>query len=188
MTESGRAMAETLINVREAAGSKLDDDSLPNNGTDIVADILPCEPVTTILENSDPPVETIKYPASNSFATNSKFDVERPSLHTLGDKISQSKDNIFPDEPSWLDGLLHGEMEIISETETENESRKDNSESKANKNFLYCYISDTGNECNDQNDAEVDIDKTVCYLVCCRLGKLRIHRFYDIAMPPHCSQ
>ena len=165
-------MAETLVNLRESAGLKVGV-SLQNSDADVEAGIMSFRSEYDTSQKSITPDIARNATTNTSFASSCNLPAKRTSFLTTDNQILQSN-SVAEDEPSWLEGLLHEEMDIDSEKEIECEKRKNNSSIKSNKNFLYCYITDTGNESNDQNNAEIDIEKSVCYLICCLLGKLNL--------------
>ena len=164
-------MAEILIKVRASAGSTVGG-SLQNSDLDIGHSNLSSKSEDITSETNISPEKPKDSTTDTSFPTNCNLPTKRTSFLTSDSQILQST-NVAEDEPSWLEGLLHGEMEINSEKEIECKERKSNSSKTTNK-LLYCYITDTGNESNDQNSAEIDIEKSVCYLICCLLGKLNL--------------
>ena len=178
MTESGRRMAEILIKVRESAGSTVGG-SLQNIDHDIGASVISFRSEDDTSEKNNNPDKIKNGTTEASFTTSFNLPAKRTSFLTSDRQIHQSN-NIPEDEPSWLEGLLNGEMEINSEKEINCNKRKNTSSKTTNKKFLYCYITDTGNESNDQNNAEIDIEKSVCYLICCLLGKLNLGAFLGV--------
>ena len=166
LTESGRKMAENLIKVREtaeiqASSSELVDNSYPTSSIPNVGSKVDLSPSKTAQPdiNSDDSME--------SKSCNSRTRLSKNA--STQSKLSTTQDNITFDDPSWLEGLLNDEIEISSSTSKHSASKI--SLHKRNKELLYCYITDKGHESNDQNDAEVDIDNGVSYLVGCILGK-----------------
>ena len=164
-------MAETLINARETAGLKINN-SLRNSDTENGSRIPSFRTEDEASKKSITPERILNATTDRSFATSSNSAAIPTSFVNSSSEISQSN-NIAVDDPSWLEGLLNEEMEINSEKEIGCEEIK-KSRSHTNKTFMYCYITDTGTESNDQNDAEIDIEKSVCYLVGCLLGKLSL--------------
>ena len=167
LTESGRKMAENLIKVREtaeiqASSSELVDNSYPTSSIPNVGSKVDLSPSKTAQPdiNSDDSME--------SKSCNSRTRLSKNA--STQSKLSTTQDNITSfDDPSWLEGLLNDEIEISSSTSKHPAAKT--SLYTRNKEFRYCYITDKGHESNDQNDAEVDIDNGVSYLVGCILGK-----------------
>lgn len=134
-------MAEDLIKVREAA-------EIEGNSSEL---------------NNDALTETESYVSVSSIPTS---DHASP-ISNLG--TNKDKSTTSFDDPSWLEGLFHGEIEISSSS---NKNIVTNGPLQTgNCDLIYCYITDKGQESSDQNDAEVDIDNGVSYLAACVLGK-----------------
>ena len=160
-------MAENLINVRENAEIQASSSQLVDNSY-----------VTSCIPNVGSKVD-------HSFSKTAQPDINTDdSMESKGcdsgtllsknasiqSKLRTTQGNITSfDDPSWLEGLLNDEIEIS--TSTSKHSGTKTSLYTRNKELRYCYITDKGHESNDQNDAEVDIDNGVSYLVGCLLGK-----------------
>ena len=160
-------MAENLIKVREtaeiqASSSELVDNSyptssIPNFGSKV--DLSPSKIAQPDINTDD---------SMESKSCNSRTRLSKNA--STQSKLSTTQDNITSfDDPSWLEGLLNDEIEIS--TSTSKHSAPKTSLYTRNKELRYCYITEKGHESNDQNDAEVDIDNGVSYLVGCLLGK-----------------
>ena len=160
-------MAENLIKVRETAEIQASSSELVNNS--YVTSSIP-----NVGSKDDPSSSKTTQPYINidnsmeNYICNSRTSLSK-NVSTQS-KLSTTPDNITSfDDPSWLEGLLNDEIEISSGT-SKNSAAK-TSVCTRNKELRYCYITDKGHESNDQNDAEVDIDNGVSYLVGCILGK-----------------
>ena len=167
LTESGRKMAENLINVRETAEIQASSSDLVDNsyGTSSIPNVGSKVNVSSS-KTTQPDINTDDSMESKS-CDSRKFLSKNPSTQS---KLRTTQGNITSfDDPSWLDGLLNDEIEIS--TSTSKHSAPKTSLYTRNKELRYCYITDKGHESNDQNDAEVDIDNGVSYLVGCLLGK-----------------
>ena len=156
-------MAEDLIKVRENA-------EIHGNSQEFAKDLyhsISTESIGSAIDNS---IDKSKRHLSHDNSTNrNSYDILKENAQTTSNNnTNQSNDVISFDDPSWLEGLQE-EMEIIS---TSNENYGTNAPIQQNKlDLRYCYVTDRGKESNDQNDAEVDIDNGVSYLVSCYLGK-----------------
>ena len=160
-------MAENLIKVRETAEIQASSSELVNNS--YVTSSIP-----NVGSKVDPSSSKTTQPCiniDNSMENNICNSITSLSKNaSTQSKLSTTPNNITSfDDPSWLEGLLNDEIEISSGT-SKNSAAK-TSVCTRNKELRYCYITDKGHESNDQNDAEVDIDNGVSYLVGCIFGK-----------------
>ena len=168
LTDEGRTMAEALVAAREEAESHVGND-LSIIGTH----------KKTVGDPSGSEVDTInsKNSLNGGISTNhlSGSDICPPpnnSLHISSkDETTSAKNEVSFEDPSWLEGLLQSDMETSSKVETNPTMPSSSSREQSNGPLTYCYISDTGESSNNQNDAELDIDEVVYYLIGCSLGK-----------------
>ena len=160
-------MAENLINVRETAEIQASSSELVDNsyGRSSIPNICSKTDLSSS-ETTQPDINTDDSMESKSCNSRTLL----PKNTSMQSKLRTTEGNITSfDDPSWLEGLLNDEIEIS--TSTSKYSATKTSLYTRNKALRYCYITDKGHESNDQNDAEVDIDNGVSYLVGCLLGK-----------------
>ena len=157
-------MAEDLIKVRENA-------EIHGNSQEFAKDLyhsISTESIGSAVDSSTD--QSKRHNLSHDKSTNiNSYDILKENTQPTSKKnTNQSNDVISFDDPSWLEGLQE-EMEIITPS---NKNSETNAPVQQNKcDLRYCYVTDRGKESNDQNDAEVDIDNGVSYLVSCYLGK-----------------
>ena len=162
-------MAEALVAAREEAESHVGND-LSNIGTHkkTMRDPSGSEVDTTNSKNS------LNKEISNNYLSGSNIcHPPNNSLHVSSkDETTSAKNEVSFEDPSWLEGLLQSDMETSSKVENYPTMSSSPSRQPCNGPLTYCYISDTGESSNNQNDAELDIDEVVYYLIGCSLGKL----------------
>ena len=169
-------MAEILINTREEAGSQMCN-STPGIDTTSESEICSMESEydkSNQRKNSSD-ISTMGS-IDNAPANKNESLTKATSAVSSITELYGNKETTF-DDPSWLQGLLQGEMENEIPVDNGTEEFIPSSISTT-KRFLYCYISDNGKNTNDQNDAEVDIEESVCYLTACLLGNCYVNKFY----------
>ena len=164
-------MAEDLIKVRETA-------EIETNSSELVTDSYSSTGTVSTGSEVDISSNRKKPPSINDDGLSKTEGNGSVSSIITSDHVTpisnlwknKNKSIISFDDPSWLEGLLHEEMEI---SPSSNKSKVTNGPLQAgNCDLRYCYITDKGKESSDQNDAEVDIDNGVSYLVACFLGKV----------------
>ena len=167
-------MAEALIKARETAELQIEK-SMSITDLDGGHEMGSIDSISHSSEKERPSlIGDVNDTHENSIATTNVSLSKDISTLSSSDKISKSKKDASFDDPSWLEGLLQGGMESSIVTKKKNETSNLQRDTPMHQQFLYCYISDEGKESNDQNDAEVDIEESVCYLVACLLGKSTI--------------
>ena len=168
LTDEGRKMAEALVAAREEAESYVGNDlSIIGTNKKTMGETSGSEVDTTKSKNS------LNREISTNYISSSNIcPPPNNSLHVSPkDKTTSAKNEVSFEDPSWLEGLLQSDMETSSKVENYPTMPSSPSRERCKGSLSYCYISDTGESSNNQNDAELDIDEVVYYLIGCSLGK-----------------
>ena len=163
-------MAEELIKTREVAASQIHNSI---HQIEAISKSENCPNVSEIYskEHAKNAAHTSEKVSSGSLTENECDSVTayRSAGSSIINMHENKKETSF-DDPSWLEGLLQGDMEKNISIENQQNKSIIASGSSSSRKFLYCYITDRGKESNDQNEAEVDIEESVSYLVACLKG------------------
>ena len=161
-------MAEALVSAREEAESHVGNDlSIKGTHKKTMGEPSGSEVDTTNSKNS------LNREISTNYLSGSNIcPPPNKSLHVSSkDETTSAKNEVSFEDPSWLEGLLQSDMETSSKVENYPTMPSSPSRERCKGPLRYCYISDTGESSNNQNDAELDIEEVVYYLIGCSLGK-----------------
>ena len=161
-------MAEALVAAREEAESHVGNDvSIIGKHKKTMGEPSGSENDTTNSKNS-----FNREISTNYLSGSNMCPPPNNSLHVSSkDETTSAKNEVSFEDPSWLEGLLQSDMETSAKVENYPTMPSSPSRERCKGSLTYCYISDTGESSNNQNDAELDIDEVVFYLIGCSLGK-----------------